>query len=105
MTAQPLTQEARERIIGVLDALLAERASDKTICPSEIARALAQTGTNADAGQWRTWMPTIRTVAAELAAADVIVVTQGGEPVDIRSARGPVRIGRPQAATAPKTPG
>ncbi|MES1930763.1 hypothetical protein SADO_16008 [Salinisphaera dokdonensis CL-ES53] len=99
MTAQPLTTEARERIIAVLKALLAERGPHKTICPSEIARELGA-GSDAEASQqWRAWMPVVRTVAGELAAADVIVVTQGGEPVDIRSVRGPVRIGRPSAAT------
>ena len=97
MTAQPLTGETRERIIAALDALLAERGPDKTLCPSEIARQLS--GTRDESAQWRSWMPVIRTVAGELAAADVIVITQGGEPVNIRTVRGPVRIARPGAAS------
>lgn len=85
---------ARERIIAALDALLAERGLDKTICPSEIARAIAAADSH-DGSEWRAWMPSVRDVTAELAAAGVIEVTQRGSRVDIHSVRGPVRIGRP----------
>ena len=37
-------------------------------------------------------MPDVRRVAAALADRDEIVVTQKGDPVSIREARGPVRI-------------
>lgn len=84
---------ARERIIVALDALLAERGLDKTICPSEIARRVA--ADSHDGSEWRAWMPSVRDVTAELAAAGVIEVTQRGSRVDIHSVRGPVRIGRP----------
>jgi len=43
-------------------------------------------------------MPAVRDVAAELADAGRIVVTQGGRPVDPRTTRGPVRLG----ATPPR---
>ena len=43
-------------------------------------------------GRWRTAMATVRDVAAELAEAGDVVGTQRGEPVSLRSARGPVRL-------------
>lgn len=61
------------------------RGAGKTICPSEVARALAD--------DWRTLMPHVREVAGEMAARGEIVVTQKGRVVDIGSARGPIRLG------------
>lgn len=68
--------------------LLARRREGATICPSEVARAIG-------GEDWRDLMEPVRRVAADLADAGEVVVTQGGEPVDVRTARGPVRIGRP----------
>ena len=67
--------------------LFARRDPDKTICPSEVARALG-------GDQWRDLMEPVRTVAGELAARGDVVVTQKDQPVDIATARGPVSIGR-----------
>lgn len=88
---------ARERIIAALDALLAERGLDKTICPSEIARRVVASTDQESA--WRAWMQSVRDVVGELASAGVIETTQRGARVDIHSARGPVRIGRAGAQT------
>lgn len=68
--------------------LLAQRAEGKTICPSEAARALY-----GDDG-FRPHMDAVRAVAFDLADAGSIEVTQGGEVVDGRSARGPIRLRR-----------
>lgn len=73
--------------------LIAQRDPGKTICPSEAARAVGGT-------DWRDLMPSAREVAARLAAAGEIVVTQRGEPVDALSARGPIRLGRPPRPAA-----
>ncbi|MEM1377524.1 MAG: DUF3253 domain-containing protein [Pseudomonadota bacterium] len=67
-----------------------ERGAGKTICPSEVARALAD---NDDA--WRALMPSVRAVAAHLSQSGKIVVTQKGAPVDAETARGPIRLGLP----------
>ncbi|MDT9594197.1 DUF3253 domain-containing protein [Nocardioides zeae] len=69
--------------------LLARRRDGATICPSEVARALGGEG-------WRDLMEPVRGVAADLADRGEVVVTQGGETVDVRTAKGPVRIGLPQ---------
>ncbi|MEM6373468.1 MAG: DUF3253 domain-containing protein [Pseudomonadota bacterium] len=63
------------------------RGAGKTICPSEVARALSD--------DWRTLMPTVRTVAQTLARTGQIAVTQKGKVVDAHSARGPIRLGLP----------
>ncbi|MEM9221806.1 MAG: DUF3253 domain-containing protein [Pseudomonadota bacterium] len=60
----------------------------KTLCPSEIARALAT-----DRCDWRALMPLVRTEAAKLAREGKIRVTQRGHDVDATSARGPIRLG------------
>ena len=79
-----------ERIVAVIFELLARRAADSTICPSDAARAL-ETGEAA----WRALMPEVRRVAAALVQAGRLRVTAHGEDVDALQARGPIRLGRP----------
>jgi len=74
----------------ILD-LLAARSPAATLCPSEVARALA-----ADGDDWRAWMPRVRHVAQALATAGRIAVTRGGVPVDALAGGGPIRLGRPR---------
>ena len=69
--------------------LLDRRRPEATICPSEAARAVDPDG-------WRDLMPEARAAAGRLADAGIAEVTQGGEVVDVRTARGPVRIRRPR---------
>ena len=67
-------------IAETLLALAAERGPDKTFCPSEAARRLAD--------DWRPLMPEVRRVAASLP----LVATQKGVPVDPLTAKGPIRL-------------
>jgi hypothetical protein len=67
----------------------AARRHGATLCPSDVARALA-----VDEAEWRAMMPMVREVAARLAEAGQIVVTQRGAIVDARTARGPIRLAR-----------
>ena len=71
-------------------SMLAERADDATICPSEVARALERPGV-----PWRSMMDDVRAVAARLVDEDRLSVTQGGQVVDPATARGPIRLRRP----------
>ena len=73
--------------------MLAARQAASTLCPSEVARALA-----ADGSAWRPWMPRVRQVAHALAEAQRIVVTRGGVPVDALAGGGPIRLGLPRKA-------
>ncbi|MEN5060764.1 DUF3253 domain-containing protein [Luteimonas sp. TWI1416] len=75
----------RERILG----LLAGRAAEASICPSEVARALRP------GGDWRALMPAIREVATALARAGAVSVTQHGAVIDASAPPpGPVRLRR-----------
>lgn len=82
-----------DAIAHAIFTLLDARAAQATICPSEVARALAP-----DA--WRPLMPRVRAVAMTLAAAGRLEVRQRGRviPADVEP-RGPLRLGRPGAAS------
>lgn len=68
---------------------LAEARSPASLCPSEVARAC---GSDAGEEAWRELMPMVREVAAELADTGGIEATQGGKVVDVRTAKGPIRL-------------
>lgn len=68
----------------ILD-LLAQRADTSSICPSDAARAIGGDG-------WRDLMEDTRRVARRLVAEGRVQITQSGEVVDPRTARGPIRI-------------
>lgn len=67
--------------------LLAARAHDATICPSDAARAVG-------GDTWRDLMEPARAAARRLVSAGEVVVTQGGVVVDPSTAKGPIRIRR-----------
>ena len=64
-----------------------QRGPGKTLCPSEVARALSD--------DWRALMPVVRAVAAAMTDEGHIVTTQKGRSIDARTARGPIRLGLP----------
>ena len=80
-------QRAREAILGLLE----ERGPGKTICPSDAARAIDETG-------FRKLMPVVREAAAALVAEGRLEVTQKGKVVDIGNAKGPVRLRTPASS-------
>jgi hypothetical protein len=65
---------------AILDLALA-RGRGKSLCPSEVAKALA--------ADWRPLMPKVRAVAAGMPE---IMATKGGAEVDPLTARGPIRL-------------
>jgi len=79
---------------AILD-LLSQRGRDKTICPSEAARAVAgAAGTiqppHSDA--WAPLMEPARAAARRLVASGHIDITQHGHTVDPSTAKGPIRL-------------
>ncbi|MGI4949774.1 MAG: DUF3253 domain-containing protein [Janthinobacterium lividum] len=66
-------------------SLLARRASDATICPGEVARAIAP--------DWRGVMPAVHAAIDGLVRDEVVRLSWKGRPLVTRS--GPYRIGRP----------
>ncbi|MBV7257533.1 DUF3253 domain-containing protein [Pacificimonas sp. WHA3] len=65
--------------------LAAARAPLKSFCPSEVARALWP-------DVWRNHMEAVRAEAETLVGENLLICTQGGTPVDIASAKGPIRL-------------
>ena len=72
-----------------ITGLLAQRDPGKTICPSDAARALAE--------DWRPLMRRVRETAYVMADAGRLEVTQSGEVVDGRTARGAIRLRLPSS--------
>ncbi|GAB6985088.1 DUF3253 domain-containing protein [Nocardioides pyridinolyticus] len=75
------------RLEQAIRDLLTRRRPGATICPSDAARAV-------EPDDWRPLMDAARAAAQRLVDADEVEVTQGGEVVDLASAKGPVRIRR-----------
>jgi len=73
--------EIRRRILELTRA----RGAGKSICPSEVARLVAPEA-------WRPWMEAVRAEAQRLVDERLVEATQAGQPVDLRVARGPVRL-------------
>ena len=66
---------------------LEARGPEKTICPSEVARALGKTEE-----EWRPLMQPVRDVAAKLADAGELEFSQRGKRISPRDFRGAVRL-------------
>jgi hypothetical protein len=70
--------------------LVAERGSDKTINPSDVARHVA-----GDAGeQWGPVMQPLRRIAVRLAKEGRLVIYRKGKPVDPDDFKGVYRLGQ-----------
>jgi hypothetical protein len=70
-------------------AMLADRARSSTICPSDVARAVAP-------DDWRPLMEPVRQAARRLVARGEVEITQKGAVVDPSTAKGPIRIRLPR---------
>jgi hypothetical protein len=68
-------------------ALLATRADGATVCPSEVARAVAGDG------DWRGEMAAVHTAVDGLVAQRLVRLSWKGSDMPMRD--GPYRIGRP----------
>lgn len=72
-------------------ALLDRRAADATVCPSEVARAIAAAAGTAD---WRGAMTAVHEAVDEMVADGLVRLSWKGAAMPQRD--GPYRIGRPQ---------
>jgi hypothetical protein len=69
--------------------LLAERSRDKTICPSEAAKLVGGTESRQ---AWEGLMEPARAAARRLVAANKILITRHGNPIDPSTAKGTIRL-------------
>ncbi len=74
--------------------LAADRGPDKSLCPSEVARALEAQG-------WRRLMPAVRAAAVRMAQAGRVVITRKGKPVDPHDFKGVYRVRLARGDTDP----
>lgn len=70
-------------------ALVAKRSPAATVCPSEVARTLAE-GPDTDA--WRDAMPAVHAAVDQLVADGMVTLSWKGAPLSTRD--GPYRIRR-----------
>lgn len=82
-----MDEDLAKQIEVSIIALCLARGPEKSICPSDVARAVV-----GDDGDWRALMDTVRQVAADLAHAGRIRVTQKGQTVSAKGAKGPLRL-------------
>lgn len=79
-----------------IKALLAKREWPKTICPSEVARALSQEELEiVDALNWRDAMQPVREIIWQLRENGEVEVLQKGQVIDataLEDVHGPIRI-------------
>lgn len=76
----------RQRLRETILKLARERGPDKTICPSDAARAIG-------GDDWRDLMDDARETARDLARDGDVEITQKGEVLDPNATwRGPMRI-------------
>ena len=68
--------------------MVAERGPDKSICPSEVARAVAPGGEDS----WRPMLSATRRAAIRLAAAGRLDILRKGRVVDPIEVRGVIRL-------------
>jgi hypothetical protein len=90
----------RARVLG----LLSQRAAASSICPSEVARALApQEPANGPLG-WRALMEPVRDQARHMAREGLVVITQGQQALSPDEPfEGPIRLRRGPGFCVPGT--
>jgi hypothetical protein len=89
-----------EAIRACLEDLVAQRGAGKTVCPSEVARALG--GSNPD--EWGRLMTPVRRVAVALMKEGRVTILRKGHAVDPDDFKGVYRIGPAGSGKPPKEP-
>lgn len=84
-----MTDAIEDQIRKQMFLLLHERGASKTICPSEVARAIAGKNEN----EWRLLMRPIKAFAVEAANAGEIIIKRKGKMIDPQNIKGIYRIG------------
>ena len=93
----PLNKEQVSVILAHAYRLLSARNYPKTICPSEVARALSIAELEVlNAESWRDTMESVREVVWDLRDEGVVEVLQTGQvlggDVNLEDVRGPIRV-------------
>ena len=90
---KPSANSQDDAITETILTLTRERGNEKTICPSEAARAL----TGPDPDIWGAMMPHVRKAAITLAREGRVVIYRKGKPIAPEDLKGVYRIGLQRA--------
>jgi len=82
-------EELQTKLEAGILRLLGQRGVGKTVCPSEVARAVAGSELRS---VWEPLMESTRQAAGRLVAEGRLVITQRGRVIDGATAKGPVRL-------------
>lgn len=74
-----------EAITTVMLQIAAERGPEKSLCPTDVARAVS-------AEDWRLLLGAVRKVAADLARQGKIEILRKGKPINPDEMRGVIRL-------------
>ena len=74
-----------EAITTVMLQIAAERGPEKSLCPTDVARAVS-------AEDWRPLLGAVRKVAADLARQGKIEILRKGKPINPDEIRGVIRL-------------
>lgn len=96
----PLDDHQRDILLKHANSLLDMREHPKTICPSEVARALSSSELQSlDAPDWRATMDDVRSLVWEMREAGEVEIMQKGQVLEVESLadiRGPMRVRKVQ---------
>lgn len=94
MTEPPPATDAE----AVVLRLCAERGAERSICPTEAARVLADAANEGVASDdWRRHLPAVRAAAVALARAGRLEILRKGKPVPPEEMRGVIRLRQPRS--------
>jgi hypothetical protein len=97
-----MASEPNEATVERLEALILERCAasgpGRSISPDEVARAAG--GNPNETPTWRPLLRSVRAAAATLQDRGAIQVLRKGKPVDIRTAKGVIRLALPPSDPA-----
>lgn len=76
--------------------LCADRGADKSICPTDAAKAFADARGEDDLA-WRRWLTQVRSTAVGMARQGRLIIYRKGKPADPDDFRGVYRLGLPRS--------
>ena len=77
--------QEHSNILTTILFIAKQRGTEKSTCPSEIARLLFP-------DNWRQHMQDVVDAATELHNEGKVLITQKGKPIDVNHIKGPIRI-------------
>ena len=86
--------DSKPGLPATLLALCAEAGPQRTVCPTDVAKAFAA-ARGEDALGWRSHLQEVRRAAVQLAHEGRLVIYRKGKPVDPDTFRGVYRLGAP----------